>query len=125
MVGLGPNPAAIARLGGQAKAAQARARREERRLTLLDRIARATEQRAQEIVEAYLQAGLGEKGDWRALEALVTRVHGRPIERVDTSETRTVNVRELTPEHRHALMKRVLEDHPGLAALVPPAMRES
>jgi hypothetical protein len=87
-------------------------------MSLLDRIANATEQRAQEIVDAYLQAGLGDKGDWRALEALITRVHGRPVERVETRDE-TVNVRNMSPEQRHALMARVLDDHPGLAALIP------
>jgi hypothetical protein len=69
-----------------------------------------------------MDAGLGEKGDWRALEALITRVHGRPVERVQTRDG-TVNVRNMNPEQRQALMARVLEDHPGLAALVPREMR--
>jgi hypothetical protein len=87
-------------------------------MSLLDRIAAATEARAGEIVSAYLEAGLGEKGDWRALEALVTRVHGKPVERVE-DVSGNVDVRQLTPEQRQALMARVLSDHPGLAALIP------
>jgi hypothetical protein len=76
----------------------------------------------QEIVAAYMDAGLGEKGDWRALEALITRVHGRPAKRVEQVDER-IDVRALTPDQRQALMARVLEDHPGLAALVPREMR--
>jgi hypothetical protein len=72
----------------------------------------------EEIVQAYLDAGLGDKGDWRALEALVTRVHGKPVERVE-DVSGGVDVRALTPEQRHALMARVLDDHPGSAALIP------
>jgi hypothetical protein len=30
-------------------------------------------------------AGL-EQGDWRALEALVSRVHGRPVEKIETTD---------------------------------------
>jgi hypothetical protein len=69
-----------------------------------------------------MNARLGERGDWRALEALITRVHGRPVERVETRDE-TVNVRAMTPEQRQALMARVLEDHPGLAALIPRTTR--
>jgi hypothetical protein len=43
------------------------------------------------------------------------------VERVETRDE-TVNVRNMTPEQRHALMARVLDDHPGLAALMPRAM---
>jgi hypothetical protein len=40
------------------------------------------------------------------------------VERIEQVDER-IDVRALTPEQRQALMARVLEDHPGLAALIP------
>jgi hypothetical protein len=65
-----------------------------------------------------LQAGLGEKGDCRAVEALVTRVHGKPVERVEQI-TEGFDARSMTPEQRRAAIAEILEKHPGLAALIP------
>jgi hypothetical protein len=48
-------------------------------------IAAELERRAEEIVAAYLKAGI-QDGDWRALDALVSRVHGKPKETVETVE---------------------------------------
>src|SRR5205823_959421 len=42
-----------------------------------DWTARKLEDRAEEIVDAYLRAGV-DQGDWRALDALVNRVYGKP-----------------------------------------------
>lgn len=102
-----------------AQEASARVRSErarERKLTLLDRIAARLDADAAQIVEEMRSAGRG--GDWRATEALITRVHGKPVERVDV-QAGTVDVAALSPDQRRALMARVLEDHPGLAELVP------
>ncbi len=43
--------------------------------------ARKLEEKAEQIVDSYLRAG--EQGDWRALDALVNRVYGRPTERIE------------------------------------------
>src|SRR5437762_517080 len=42
-----------------------------------------SEDRAEEIVDAYLRAGV-DQGDWRALDALVNRVYGKPKETIAT-----------------------------------------
>jgi hypothetical protein len=44
--------------------------------------ARKLEERAEEIVDSYLRAG--QQGDWRALDALVNRVYGKPTEHLVT-----------------------------------------
>ena len=88
-------------------------------MSLLERMARQLEADAVEIVEELRDAG--RKGDWRATEALLTRVYGRPVERVEQVES--VDVRSMTPEQRRALMARVLDENPGLAELVPRTAR--
>jgi hypothetical protein len=66
----------------QASAESRRERVEARKMSVLDWTARKLEERAEEIVEAYLRAG--QQGDWRALDALVNRVYGKPTERLVT-----------------------------------------
>src|SRR6187200_466335 len=51
-----------------------------RRRTALDWMAVAAEEHGREILEVYLQAMRG--GDWRAAEALMTRIYGKPEETV-------------------------------------------
>lgn len=115
-LGIVADPHAYAADGARAKAANARDRAEKRKETLLDRIARQTEERAAEIVAAYFAAGA--RGDWRALEALVTRVHGKPIERVAVeAPADPLGVASMSAEERAVLLAQVLEQHPHLAAL--------
>jgi hypothetical protein len=45
-------------------------------------MARAAEEHGREILEVYLQAMRG--GDWRAAEALMSRIYGKPTETVVT-----------------------------------------
>ena len=45
----------------------------------------AVEEHGRQIVEAYLQAM--RKGDWRAAEALMSRIYGKPEETVPQVET--------------------------------------
>jgi hypothetical protein len=112
------DPVANGAIGRASRTANAHARKEERKLSLLDRIARQTEERAAEIVGAYLAAGL-ERGDWRALEALVTRVHGRPVERVEIeAPADPLGVASMSADERQALRARLLAEHPHLAAIV-------
>src|SRR6188472_1962300 len=51
-----------------------------RKRTALDWMAVAVEEHGREIVEVYLQAM--RKGDWRAAEALMSRIYGKPEETV-------------------------------------------
>jgi hypothetical protein len=71
-----------------------------------------TIQGAPAIVSAYLAAGL-EQGDWRALEALVSRVHGRPVERVEKRESGEVEAMSL--DELRQLRDRLLREYPALA----------
>jgi hypothetical protein len=59
---------------------RAESRARERKRTALDWMAVAVEEHGREIVEVYLQAM--RKGDWRAAEALMSRIYGKPTETV-------------------------------------------
>jgi hypothetical protein len=85
-------------------------RAERRKQGLLDRMAVKVEEKAEEIVNAYLKAGLRE-GEWRALDSLVNRVYGKPVERVENVDT---SKPELTMEELEDLRSRLLELYPDL-----------
>jgi hypothetical protein len=53
-----------------------------RKCTALDWMAVAVEEHGREIVEVYLEAM--RKGDWRAAEALMSRINGKPTDTVVT-----------------------------------------
>jgi hypothetical protein len=61
------------------RAAKARARRKTLRDLLHDRL----EEHAEEIVQCFLASA--REGDWRAADALITRVYGKPQEKVELS----------------------------------------
>jgi hypothetical protein len=106
----------------RATAASNRVKREralKRKLSALDYLALAVERDAEAIATELRAAG--RQGDWRATEALLTRVYGKPVERVEQIES--VDVRELTAEQRSAMMAKLLAENPGLAELVPRADR--
>jgi hypothetical protein len=66
------------------------------------------EERAEEIVDAYLRAGV-EQGDWRALDALVNRVYGKPKETVAVEREESPverRLREVSTEELEALVQR-------------------
>jgi hypothetical protein len=62
-----------------------RERAAERKRTALDWMAVAVEEHGRGIVEVYLQAMRG--GDWRAAEALMSRIYDKPEETVRQVET--------------------------------------
>jgi hypothetical protein len=64
----------------------------------------AAEEHGREIVEVYLQAMRG--GDWRAAEALMSRIYGKPTETVVTTTP-------ASPE-RAVLASMTLEEKLGL-----------
>jgi hypothetical protein len=104
-------------------------------------------ERAEEIVDAYLRAGV-EQGDWRALDALVNRVYGKPKETVVTEEAespaeralkqmstdeletylrgarRMGDMRAATPEERRELLRRWNDEDEARAKQPPPPKRE-
>jgi sulfatase maturation enzyme AslB (radical SAM superfamily) len=112
-----------------------------------DWTAKKLEERAEEIVDAYLRAGVDE-GDWRALDALVNRVYGKPKETVVTEEAESAAERALkqmsadelqtylrgarrmgemqaaTPEERRDLLRRWNEEDEARAKQPPCPKRE-
>lgn len=97
-------------------AAVRRHKAERRKLSLLDLIAERLETKADTIVQAYEKAGA--EGDWRAFEALITRVHGKPTERIETTEIGS-DPRLLSVEQRAELRRRLVAEHPELLELRP------
>lgn len=88
-------------------------RREHRQKSALDHAADALQKHAEELVLSFIKAA--EKGDWRAADALMTRVHGKPVERVETVNPETPeDVERLTLEEIRALKERILSEHPHL-----------
>ena len=65
---------------------------------------RARPAHADEILDSYLRA-IREDGGWRAAEALLSRVHGTPTQRVETEDT-TKSVDEMDVDQ---LMARAAE----------------
>jgi hypothetical protein len=64
------------------------------------------EEKAEQIVDSYLRAG--EQGDWRALDALVNRVCGRPTERIEqvTGESEIKSaLKQLSKEDLQAMVQ--------------------
>jgi hypothetical protein len=71
----------------------------------IDRTDRLHE-KAEQIVDSYLRAG--EQGDWRALDALVNRVYGRPTERIEqvTGESEIKSaLKQLSKEDLQAMVQ--------------------
>jgi len=79
-------------------------------------MARQLETDAAEIVQELREAG--RSGDWRATEALLTRVYGKPVERHE-DVTQALDAASMTAEQRQAAIAEMLDKHPGLAALIP------
>jgi hypothetical protein len=72
----------FSRRGGKRSAEARRERAVERRMTALDWAAKLVEERGQELAESFLNAA--KNGDWRAAEALMSRIYGKPTETVVT-----------------------------------------
>lgn len=99
-LGLVENPRAY-----QAKSAEARRdKAAARKLNSLDLIAQQLEENAAELVGAAVIAA--KAGDWRAASWLYDRVHGKPVERVISSDD--TDVKDLSPAERDALRARAL-----------------
>ena len=114
-LGIASNPHAYAQQANLASQNVRKARAKRRKLGVLDHLARAVERDALAIATELRDAG--RSGDWRATEALLTRVYGKPVERVEQVES--VDVRQLTGEQRAAMMAKLIAENPGLAELVP------
>jgi hypothetical protein len=120
-LGIASNVKQYQPLATAASAKAARERALKRKLKPLDYLALVVERDAQQIANELRAAG--RSGDWRATEALLTRVYGKPVERVEQIES--VDVRDMTSEQRSAMMAKLLAENPGLAELVPRTGRAS
>jgi hypothetical protein len=79
----------------RAKSAEVRKRvQEERPRSLKDALAKALEAHADEIIASYMTA-IRQDGGWRAAEALLSRVHGTPTQRIET-EDKTKDVDQMS-----------------------------
>lgn len=107
-LGIAEDPAGYGDKGRATRQRQAK----ERKKSLLDHMQAEVERRSEDIVGALLRAGL-DRGEWRALVALLERVYGRPTERVETS-TADVDLDQLTPEQRAQLRAGLYEAFPQL-----------
>jgi len=106
-LGLGKlDPKAASLRSAEVRAERKQARLAKREMSYSDHVAAAIERNADAIVQAFLDAGL-KSGDWRALEALVTRHLGKPVERVEV-ETEGVDLRSLSDVELQALKRKLL-----------------
>jgi hypothetical protein len=100
----------------EVRQAKARARRE----TLHDKLARKLEEHADEVVAAYL-AGIRSDDPnraYRAADAWISRVHGRPKETIETQLPALddpLDIASMTREQRDRLKRELLRQHPELA----------
>jgi hypothetical protein len=118
------DPAKGAQASREARAARKAARIEAREMTLQDHVAQALANHAEEIVGAFLQAGLV-SGDWRALEALITRHYGKPQERLEVSQGEDVDLRQLSDEELEALKRRLRRQLHAVTPALPQASQSA
>ena len=105
--------------GAQRSAEVRRAKAEARRETLQDKLARKLDEHADEVVAAYL-AGIRSDDPnraYRAADAWISRVHGRPKETVEnvTAPDESLDVASMSREQREPLKRELLRQNPELA----------
>ena len=82
-------------------------RRAEAAKSVLVKLAEKTEERADEIIDAYLRAVRG--GDWKAGEAMLSRVYGLPVARQVVAELPAdVTWASMSQEQRQLVREQVL-----------------
>jgi hypothetical protein len=84
-------------------------------------LARKLEAHAEDVVDAYLRGirSSDERVAYRAAEAWLSRVYGKPTEYVKTedvvaSDFDPAQLANMSREERHALLRRLGEQHPDL-----------
>ena len=115
-LGIAQNPSAYGRLGAEASLDTRLEKAERRKMTFQDHLAAELEKEAANYVDTMRKAA--SEGDWRALETWVTRVHGKPVERVETNPN-SLDPASMTPVQRAELRRRLVSEHPELLELVP------
>ena len=78
------------------------------------------EEHAEAIVQCFLASA--REGDWRAADALITRVYGKPQEKLEVSRPDEFDLTKLSMEELHEMRNRILAEHPELAELTGRAM---
>ena len=106
--------------GAQRSAEVRRAKAQARRETLRDKLARKLEEHADEVVAAYL-AGIRSDDPnraYRAADAWISRVHGRPKETVEnvTVPDDPLDIASMPREQRDALKRKLIAENPEVAA---------
>jgi hypothetical protein len=100
------------RLGGRPR----RPTIEEARQAALDRLI----PKALKVLEAHLGEGDQVNAEaWRSALRLFEHAFGRPAEPAEQVDLQTIDVRAMTSAQRETAIARMLEEHPGLAALIP------
>jgi hypothetical protein len=90
------------------------AKAEERSKTLRDLLHDRLEEHAEEIVQCFLASA--REGDWRAADALITRVYGKPQDRLEVSKPgQPFDFSQWSLEEIQAFKARLIEDYPELA----------
>ena len=72
-----------------------REKAEARKRSAMDWIALKLEEHAEEVADAFVDAI--RRGEWRAAEALLSRVYGKPTERVETVQDPLAEARGQAP----------------------------
>jgi hypothetical protein len=70
--------------------------------------------------ECFLAAA--REGDWRAADALITRVYGKPQEKLEMSRPDEFDLTKLILEKLQEMKNRILSEHPELAEFTGRAM---
>jgi hypothetical protein len=103
--------------GAQRSPEVRREKAQARRETLRDKLARKLAEHADEVVAAYL-AGIRSDDPnraYRAADAWISRVHGRPKETVETdAPADSLDIASMTREQRDPLKRELLRQHPEL-----------
>jgi hypothetical protein len=105
--------------GAQRSAEVRRAKARARRETLRDKLARKLKEHADEVVAAYL-AGIRSNDAnraYRAAEAWISRVHGRPKETIEnvTMPEDPLDIASMTREERDRLKRKLVAANPEAA----------
>jgi hypothetical protein len=110
----GPTPASIIR--------DAESRPRPRRLDALDWAAKAVQENGYEIAQAFVDAA--KRGDWRASQALMDRIYGKPeetVNRVDANPAVAV-LKSMSLDEKLELLGRLREGEPASNAPAPPTI---
>jgi hypothetical protein len=112
----------VAREAGQVSVKRRRERAVARRMSALDWAAKIVEEQGRELAESFLSAA--RNGDWRAAEALMNRIYGKPeaalVAHVPPSPMIDV-IRAMSLEEKLELLRSLQSGARAVPAIVDPA----